>query len=41
MLATFPPGVEQPANAAVDATEAARHAAAASVARLSEFARVD
>ena len=41
MLATFPPGVEQPVNAAVVATEAARRAAAASVARLSEFARMD
>jgi len=41
MLATFPPGVAQPVNMAVQSIEAARRAAAASVARLSEFARKD
>jgi hypothetical protein len=39
MLATLPPELAQPVNAAVDATEAARHAAATTVERLSEVAR--
>ncbi|MGH6821075.1 MAG: phasin family protein, partial [Methylocella sp.] len=35
MRATFPPTLVQPVNSAADATEAARHAAAAKVERLS------
>jgi hypothetical protein len=40
MLATFPPELVQPVNEAVEAAETARKAAAASIKRFSEVARL-